>query len=122
MGSKQRDKSVRTATSGVVLWRPEVVLATVSGGAQRPKVRLAEPTLRPESIRARVETAQTILGSLADARQQLAAAHARGTAAQTERERVAATIGAYRAEAELDEVLTQTSSQVSLLMKERGLR
>lgn len=122
MGSKQREKNVRTATSGVVLWRPDVVLATVAGGTQRPKVRIAEPTLRPESMRARVETAQTILGTIADARQQLAMAHARGTIAQTERERVSATIDAYRAEAALDEVLTQTSSQLSLLMKERGLR
>lgn len=122
MGSKQCDKNVRTATSGVVIWRPDVVLATVASGTQRPKVRLAEPTLRPESMRARVETAQTILGSLADARQQLALVQSRGTVAQTERERVSATIDAYRAEAALDDVLTQTSSQLSLLMKERGLR
>ena len=122
MGAKQREKNVRTATSGVVLWRPDVVLATVAGGTQRPKVRIAEPTLRPESMRARVETAQTILGSIADARQQLAMAHARGTISQTERERVSATIDAYRAEATLDEVLSQTSSQLSLLMKEGGLR
>ncbi|MBI4566965.1 MAG: hypothetical protein HY719_01060, partial [Planctomycetes bacterium] len=106
MGSKQRDKNVKTATSGVVLWRPDIVLATVAGGTQRPKVRLAEPTLRPESMRARVETAQTILGSIADAREHLTMAHARGAVAQTERQRVSATIDAYRAEAALDEVLT----------------
>jgi hypothetical protein len=69
-----------------------------------------------------VATARTILGSIADARHTLAAAHARGEAAQTERERVTAAIDVYRAEAALDELLTQTSSQLSQLMKERGLR
>ncbi len=125
--SKDRGKSVRTATSGVVLWRPDVVLATnVVGAEPRPAVRIPEPNLRPESVRARVETARSILNSLAGAREsltsRLTAAQARGHAAQTERDRVSATFDTYRLEAALDEVLTTTSTQVSLLMKERGLR
>ena len=111
----------------VVLWRPDVIVASVVAGADpRPMVRLAEPHHRPESVRARVETARTILGSLAGARETLAThmtlAQERAQAEQTERGRVSATIEAYRLEAALDEVLTMTSTQVSLLMKERGLR
>ena len=111
----------------VTLWRPDVILASVVAGADpRPRVQVAEPHHRPESVRARFETARSILGSLADARQSLTAqmteAQERAQAEPTERGRVSATIKAYRLEAALDEVLTTTSTQVSLLMKERGLR
>jgi hypothetical protein len=124
--SKDRGKGIRSATS-VVLWRPEVVLArNIVGADPRPSVRLAEPNQRPESVRVRVETARSILNSLAEAREDLSArltaAQERAHAAQTERERVFATMDAYRLEAKLDDVLTTTSTQVSLLMKERGLR
>lgn len=121
------EKSVRTPSPGVVLWRPTVVVAPSVAGAQvRPAVRVAEPQHRPESMRVRVETARSVLDSLADARRTLASgmtvAQDRAATAATERERVSATIQAYRFEAALDEVLTMTSTQVSLLMKERGLR
>lgn len=111
----------------LILWRPDVVLASVVAGADpRPRVRLAEPHHRPESVRARVETARTILDSLVDAREtlttQMAQAQERAQLEQTERGRVSATIQAYRLEAALDDVLATTSTQVSLLMKERGLR
>ena len=118
--AKSRDRS------SLILWRPDVVLASVVAVEPRPQVRLAEPHHRPESVRARFETARTILGSLAEARETLAAqmtqAQHRAQAEPTERGRVSATIQAYRLEAALDEVLTTTSTQVSLLMKERGLR
>ena len=121
----RRGKSKDRAS--VVLWRPDVILASVVAGADpRPRVRLAEPQHRPENVRARVETARTILGSLAEARAtltaQMTAEHERVQAEPTERGRVSATIRAYRLEAALDEVLTTASTQVSLLMKERGLR
>ncbi|MBI1734992.1 MAG: hypothetical protein HYR51_07445 [Candidatus Rokubacteria bacterium] len=111
----------------MILWRPDVVLASVVAAADpRPRVRLAEPHHRPESVRARVETARSILGSLVEARESLTAqmtmAQERAQVEQTERGRVSATIQAYRLEAALDDVLTTTSTQVSLLMKERGLR
>lgn len=111
----------------LILWRPDVVLASVVAGADpRPRVRLAEPHHRPESVRARVETARTILDSLVEAREtltvQMTQAQERSQVEPTERGRVSATIQAYRLEAALDEVLATTSTQVSLLMKERGLR
>jgi hypothetical protein len=113
--------------ASVILWRPDLVTASVVAGPDpRSRVRLAEPHHRPESVRARFETARTILGSLAEARETLTAqmtrAQERARDEQTERGRVTATIQAYRLEAALDDVLTQTSTQVSLLMKERGLR
>ena len=122
---ERRGKSKDRAS--VVLWRPEVVLATVFAGAEpRPRVRLAEPYERPENVRTRVESARSILGSLAEAREtlttQMTAEHERVRAEQTERGRVSATIRAYRLEAALDEVLTTASTQVSMLMTERGLR
>jgi hypothetical protein len=125
--SKDQGKAIHSAASSVVLWRPGVILATrPSGAAPRPSVKLAEPQHRPESVRARIDATRSVLSSLADARENLASrmtfAQARAETAQTERERVSATIDAYRLEAALDEVLTETSTQVSLLMKERGLR
>ena len=114
-------------TSGVIVWRPDIVLAGgIAKPERKPSIILAEPHQRPESVRARVETAQSVLGTLVGAREVLASrliqTQERARVALTERDRVSATIDAYRLEAELDEVLTVTSSQVSMLMKERGLR
>lgn len=122
----RRGKSEGSTPSSVILWRPDVVLARVIASPKPPpSVKLAEPYHRPESVSARVETARSMLSSLADARGSLTSrmtlAQDRARFAQTERERVAATFDAYRLEATLDEVLTTTSTQVSMLMKERGL-
>jgi hypothetical protein len=125
--NKSGGRRGRKERGSVILWRPDVVLASVTTGTDpQPRVRLVEPHERPENVRARVETARSILGSLAEAREtltaQIAEAHDRARAGQTERGRVSATIQAYRLEAALDDVLTTASTQVSLLMKERGLR
>jgi hypothetical protein len=111
--------------STVTIWRPQVVLATsVIAPPTRPVV-LAEPPARPEALRIHLDSARSLLASLAQARQTLltAAANAEGRAAQASstRERVSATIAAYRVEAKLDDVLTGTWRQVSALMQERGL-
>jgi hypothetical protein len=68
--------------------------------------------------------AETVLGSLADARASLArAADARARAAEAEsaRERVIAAMAAYRLEATFDQNLAGTYRQVTELMEERGL-
>jgi hypothetical protein len=114
------------APSTVTLWHPEIVLATsISAAPTRPAVVLAEPLARPEAVRSHLDTARSLLASLADARQTLvaAAAAAQGRAAEAAsvRERVSATIAAYRVEAKLDDVLTGTWRQVSALLEERGL-
>jgi hypothetical protein len=110
----------------VALWRPEIVLATsVVVRSSRSSVALAEPPARPEALHSHLDTARSLLASLAEARQTLlaAAADAQGRAAQagSTRDRVSATIAAYRIEAKLDDVLTGTLQQVSALMEERGL-
>jgi hypothetical protein len=111
--------------SAVTLWRPEVVLATsVTAPPSRPVV-LAEPPVRPEALCSHLDSARSLLASLAQARETLlaAAVQAQGRAARagSTRERVSATIAAYRVEAELDDVLTGTWRRVSALMEERGL-
>jgi hypothetical protein len=108
-------------------WRPDIVLATTIASAfPRPAVVVAEPGARPEAVEARLDTARLLLASLAEARQSLGAvaaeAEVRAAGATSTRERVSATIAAYRAEAVLDGVLTGTWRQVSALMEERGLR
>ena len=124
--STRSDRGRKTPQSGVILWRPEVVLPSAVTRLEFPKsVTIAEPLHRPESVKARMDMAWSVLGSLADARQalgtQVAAAEARAHEARSERERVSAAIHRYRAEAALDEVLSVTSSQVAALLKERGV-
>ena len=86
---------------------------------------MAEPLHRPESVKARLDAARTMLAQLDEARQTLtahaAALEAQAALARSERERVSAAIDTYRVEAAFDEVLAATSSRVSALMKERGL-
>jgi hypothetical protein len=111
----------------VVLWRPRIVLATSTGGIPaRPPAVLPEPTADPDLLRRQLGAARALVASLADARQALAAvaaeANTRAGQASSTRERVSATIAAYRAEATLDDVLTGTWRQVAALMEERGLR
>jgi|ERR671911_2769544 uncharacterized protein (DUF2252 family) len=111
----------------VALWRPEIVLATsVTAPPARRSVVLAEPTARPEALHTQLGTARSLLAALSDAQQVLGAAavdaYDRAGRATSARERVSATIAAYRAEAKLDDVLAGTWRQVSALMEERGLR
>jgi hypothetical protein len=102
-----------------------VLAASVTAPPDRPAVVLAEPLVRPEALHSHLGTTRSLLASLDEARQTLlaAAADAQGRAAQagSTRERVSATIAAYRVEAKLDDVLTGTWRQVSALMEERGL-
>jgi hypothetical protein len=67
-----------------------------------------------------------VLASLDEARQTLGTASAdarrRAEDAASTRERVSATIAAYRAEAALDDVLSGAWRRMSALMEERGLR
>ena len=115
----------RLATSpAVVLWRPEILLATSITAARRA-VALAEPASRPEALGTQLDTTRSVLATLADARHALgfpAAAHRRAEEAASTRERVSATIDAYRAEGALDDVLSGAWRRMSALMKERGLQ
>jgi len=122
--SRRRRIETRPA---ITPWRPDIVLATTIASAfPRPAVVVAEPSVRPEAVGARLGTARTLLASLAEARETLGAAAAeaqvRAAGATSTRERVSATFAAYRAEAVLDGVLTGTWQQVTALMEERGLR
>jgi hypothetical protein len=114
-------------SSGVVLWRPELVPAFPEGSIVLPgPVAAAEPLHRPRSVTARVAAARTMLSSLVDARRALdaraAEAEARAVNARCDRDRVWAAMDTYRIEADLDRVLAATSREVSALMRERGLR
>jgi len=51
----------------------------------------------------------------------VAAADARAREASSDRERVSAVFESYRAQSELDNVLTGTMKQLASLMKDRGL-
>jgi hypothetical protein len=115
------------STPAVTLWRPQVVLATsIPVVPERRPVVVAEPSARPAALGAQLDTARSLLASLDDARQSLGvgAAEARRSVqrAESTRERVSATMAAYRAEAALDDVLTATWRRMSALMEERGLR
>jgi hypothetical protein len=114
-------------TAAVALWRPEIVLATsITAAPARRAVAVAEPAARPAALHTQLAGAHSLLASLAGARQTLGAAatdaRTRATPAGSTRQRVSATIAAYRAEAALDDVLTGTWRQVSALMEARGLR
>jgi hypothetical protein len=118
----------RLQTPGpVALWRPRIVLATsITAAPARRPVTLAEPAARPEALPTQLGAARSVLASLDGARRALGAAadgaHARVGASATTRERVAATMAAYRAEAALDDALTGAWRRVSALMEARGLR
>jgi hypothetical protein len=123
VSSRSRLKTARAVT----LWRPRIVLATsIMAPPTRPPVVLADPTARPEALHTQLGDARSLLASLDDARQVLgtvaAGARDRAGLGVSTRERVSATIAAYRAEAALDDVLTGAWRRVSALMEERGLR
>ena len=124
LGSPRRRLKTQPA---VALWKPQIVLATSIGGAPaRRGVSVGDPGARPEALRIRLDATQTILASLDSAQESLTAAsagaRARAAGATSTRERVSATIAAYRAEAALDDMLTGAWRRVSALMEERGLR
>jgi hypothetical protein len=111
-----------TTPPAVTLWQPEVVVASIITAAPgRLAVTLPEPGMLGREIGA----ARSVLTTLAEARETLgagAAARARAVEAGSTRERVTATIEAFRAEAALDDALSGTWRQVTALMEERGLR
>ena len=114
-------------TPAVSLWRPEIVLATsINAAPTRRAVVLAEPTTRPEAVQTQLGATRSLLAGLDGARETLGAvaaeARTRAGEAASTRERVSATIAAYRAEAAMDDVLTGAWRRVSALMEERGLR
>ncbi|HXU89064.1 MAG TPA: hypothetical protein VFQ62_09445, partial [Methylomirabilota bacterium] len=72
----------------------------------------------------RLGAAESVLGSLADARASLARAadaRARAAEAHSARDRVIAAMTAYRLEASFDQTLAGTYRQVTELMEDRGL-
>ncbi len=121
------DLRVEPRSSGLTLWRPEIVLAPTAEPAPDPRPVLpGEPGLRPAAVQAQIEASRSMLDTLAGARQALdaralhAAAWAAG--APSERARVAAVIESYRVKSELDEVLADTFQRMRALIQERDPR
>lgn len=118
-------RRVKTSKSDVILWRPRIVVAPTPEAATTHRRRVTlEALASPAAAAMRLGTAESVLGSLADARVSLAkAADARARAAEAEsaRERVIAATAAYRLEASFDQTLAGTYRQVTELMEERGL-
>jgi hypothetical protein len=116
-------RRVRAPKSDVILWRPRIVVApTLDAATTRRRPVTLEALASPAAMR--VSSAESVLGSLADARASLArAADARARAAEAEsaRERVIAAMAAYRLEASFDQSLAGAYRQVTELMEERGL-
>jgi hypothetical protein len=111
----------------VALWRPQIVLATsITAPPARRAVSLAEPAARPAALGPQLDSARSLLASLEGAGEALgtaaADAHRRAELATSTRDRVSATIAAYRAEAALDDALSGAWRRMSTLMEERGLR
>ena len=120
-------RTLKPPSSGVVLWRPGIVLADrITPVTRRPVVAVAEPSARPPAVRSQVGSTRTLLGSLAQARAALdhavEVAEATGREARSDAARVTAATETYRAQAKLDDVLTTAFRQLTALMEERGLR
>jgi chorismate mutase len=117
-------KNFRTRPSAIALWQPDIVVPERTI-VRRPLVIAGEPSLRPDATRAQIDETRTLLASLADRRaalgRRVAAADARAREASSDRERVSAVFESYRAQSELDNVLTGTMKQLTSLMKDRGL-
>jgi len=117
---------LKPPSSGVSVWRPEVILPRASVTASRRCVMPGEPALRPEAVRAQVDAAQSILRSLSSARTALSAqaavAELREQFADSDRARVSAAMETYRVKAALDEMLSGTLRQVTALMEGRSER
>lgn len=119
--------ALRARPSGITLWRPEILLpGGVVAAPVHGNVLIAEPSQRPEAVRAQLDATRTALRSLAEARQVLTArtgeSAPRAEGAGSERQRVAAMIETYRVKTALDDVLRGTLRHVSALVGERGRR
>jgi len=105
-----------TRTSGIALWRPDIVVPkTIVRATAPPKVMIAEPGQRPEAVRAQVEATRSLLDSLAGAREALRARTAdleHPVVGGGERERVTAMIETYRAKSALDEALRRATTMI----------
>ena len=117
------DQLLKPPTSEVVLWRPDIVLASrLEAPARRKRVTLAAPTAQPETGEERIVGS---IFSFADTGAMLAARAAetrvRAVEAGSARDRVSAAMAAYRLEASFDEALTGAYRRVTALMEERGL-
>jgi chorismate mutase len=113
-------KNFRTRPSAIALWQPDIVVPERTI-VRRPLVIAGEPSLRPDATRAQIDETRTLLASLAALGRRVAAADARAREASSDRERVSAVFESYRAQSELDNVLTGTMKQLASLMKDRGL-
>src|SRR5262249_20553115 len=114
---------VKAATSEVILWRPNIVLASrIEARARRKPVTLASPTAQPESGEPRIVGS---IFSLADAGALLAAraaeARARSAEADSDRERVSAALAAHRREPSSDQALTGAYRRATALREGGGL-
>jgi len=114
---------VKTPSADVILWQPDIVLASrVEAPARRKPVTLAAPTAQPESGEPRiVGSIFSLAGAGAVLAARAAETRARSAEADSDRERVSAAMAAYRLEASFDEALTGAYRQVTALMEERGL-
>lgn len=118
-------RKIKSPKNDVILWAPRIVVApTLEAATTRRRRVTLEALASPAAAATRLGAADSVLGSLADARASLArAADARARAAEAEsaRERVIAAMTAYRLEATFDQTLAGTYRQVTELMEERGL-
>jgi hypothetical protein len=118
-------RRVKTPKSDVILWCPRIVVAPTLEAATTRRRRISlEALASPAAAGTRLGTAESVLGTLADARASLvkaADARARVAEADSARERVIAAMTAYRLEASFDQTLAGTYRQVTELMEERGL-
>jgi hypothetical protein len=114
---------VKTPSSDVILWQPNIVLASrIEAPARRKPVTLAAPTAQPESGEPKiVGSIFSLAGAGAVLAARAAETRARSAEADSDRERVSAAMAAYRLEASFDEALTGAYRQVTALMEERGL-
>ncbi|HEY3066095.1 MAG TPA: hypothetical protein VGL09_09910 [Methylomirabilota bacterium] len=120
-------RTLKSPSSGVVLWKPGIVLADrIAPVTRRPVVAVAEPSARPSAARSQIGATRSLLGSLATARQALDRAVQVAEEARRQADgdtaRVAAAAETYRAQAKLDDVLITAFRQLTALMEERGLR
>jgi hypothetical protein len=120
-------RTLKSPSSGVVLWKPGIVLADrITPVTRRPIVAVAEPHARPSAVRSQVGATRSLLGSLANARAALdravEVAETAGRETGTDAARVTAAAETYRAQAKFDDVLITAFRQLTALMEERGLR
>ena len=120
-------RTLKSPSSGVILWKPGIVLADrIAPVTRRPVVAVAEPSARPPAVRSQVGATRSLLGSLEQARAALdravEVAEAAGREARSDAARVTAATETYRAQAKFDDVLTTAFRQLTALMEERGLR